>query len=279
MYIWIDVLIIVVVLLYAYGGYRQGFLRLIVDLLGLVISFVVALKYYSFAGTVLTGWGLNPNLAKPIGFFVLWTLIKIIFWLLTILLFHYLPSLIHENKINRFLGVIPGAVKGLIIVAVFLIIIMILPFSSSVKDLLSGSRVAGGLIKSTAKVENQMETIFGQLNNTLTFIGTVQENDGSTQLNFKTDNFEIDAESESEMVDLVNQERAKAGLQSLVVDPLIRNVARAHSMDMLQKGYFAHEDPFGQTPYDRMMNAHVTFRVAGENLALAPTIDLAHIGL
>lgn len=279
MFTWIDFLIIVIILLYAYGGYRQGFLRLIVDLLGLVISFVVALKYYNFAGTIFTSWGLNPNLAKPIGFFALWTIVQITFWLLTILIFHYLPGLVQENKVNRYLGTLPGALKGLIIVAVFLIIIMILPFSASVKGLLSSSKVAGGLIKATAKVENQMETIFGQLNNTLTFTGTIQENDGTTALNFHTDKFEINQDAELKLVGLVNEERAKFGVKPLVVDLLIRNVARAHSMDMIQKGYFAHDDPSGLTPYDRLMNAHVTFRMVGENLALAPTIELAHIGL
>jgi len=279
MFTWIDILIIVVILLYIYGGYRQGFLRMFVDILGIFISFILALKYYSLAGEVFVGWGLNQNLAKPIGFFVLWTIAQIIFWGLTVLLFHYIPSILHDNRINKILGTIPGAFKGLIIVAIFLIILMILPFSTKVKNALSQSSVSGYLIRASAKIENQMETVFGQINNTLTFIGPVPADNGVSQLDFRTNNFQNNQDGEQAMLDLLNQERIKNGLSPLIMDPLIRNVARSHSMDMLQRGYFDHNDLSGATPSDRLMLAHATFQVAGENLALAPSIDLAHIGL
>ena len=48
---------------------------------------------------------------------------------------------------------------------------------------------------------------------------------------------------------------------------------------MFQQGYFAHIDPNGVSPFDRMRNGDITFRAAGENLALAPTVDVAHDGL
>jgi uncharacterized protein YkwD len=81
------------------------------------------------------------------------------------------------------------------------------------------------------------------------------------------------------MLELLNQERVRAGLQPLVRDPTIDAVARAHSVDMLQRGYFAHETPDGRTPFDRMRAGNVQFSAAGENLALAPTVALAHQGL
>ena len=276
---WIDFLIMAVILLYAWSGYRQGFLRLLVDILGIVISFIVGLKFYNLFGEIFIGWGLNPNLAKPIGFFALWTIVQIIFWILTIILFHYIPTLFHQNRYNKIFGIIPGFFKGVMIVAIFLIILMILPFSSIVKDKLSQSVVSGYLIRATAKIENQMENVLGELNNTLTFVGPVQETDGTSKLNFQTDKFAIDEEAENEMLVLINEERLKNGLAPLLINPLIRNVARSHSMDMLQKGYFAHENLAGQTPAERMVLAHVIFKVAGENLALAPSVDLAHIGL
>jgi len=271
--------IILIVLLYGYAGYRQGFLKMFVDILGIAISFILALKYYNVMAVLFTAWGLNSNLARPIGFFALWTIVQIIFWLLSIVIFHYVPKYINERKINRILGILPGLIKGIMIVGIFLIIILILPFSNSTKTSLSKSYVSGYLIRQTAQAESQMAVVLGQLNNTLTFIGTAPESDGITQLNFKTSDFSIDQQKEDEMLQLVNYERQKAGLQPLVMDNLIRNVARAHSMDMVQKGYFAHQDLSGVTPYERMVLANVNFKIAGENLALAPTIDLAQIGL
>jgi uncharacterized protein YkwD len=48
---------------------------------------------------------------------------------------------------------------------------------------------------------------------------------------------------------------------------------------MFARGYFAHDSLDGRTPFDRMRDANVRFLVAGENLALAPTLSLAHTGL
>lgn len=280
MFNWIDFLIILIILLYAYSGYRQGFLRMLVDIIGIVISLIIALKFYNLVAEIFTGWGLNQYLAKPIGFFVLWVITQVIFWLIAMMIFHYVPTNLHSKKINKFLGIIPGIFKGLIIVGIFLIVFLVLPFSSTVKNQLTSSLIGGNLIKSTAKVENQMEVVLGQFNNTLTFVGTTVSKPGeTTKLNFSTDKFEIDADGENEMLTLLNQERAKNNLLPLKIDVLIRNVARAHSMDMVQKGYFAHEDLAGLTPADRMTLSHVAFQVAGENIALAPSIDLANIGL
>lgn len=81
------------------------------------------------------------------------------------------------------------------------------------------------------------------------------------------------------MLDLINAERAQAGLAPLAADPEMQAVARAHSVDMLRRGYFGHNTPEGRTPFDRIDAAEITYRTAGENLALAPTLALAHSGL
>ena len=124
-----------------------------------------------------------------------------------------------------------------------------------------------------------MENILGRLNNTLTFYGVSPEHDGITKLSFQTNQISIDEASENQMLILINNERTKAGLAPLKMDILIRNVARTHSMDMLRNGYFSHDDLSGKTPLERMNDANVIFNGGGENLALAPTMNLAQIGL
>ena len=78
---------------------------------------------------------------------------------------------------------------------------------------------------------------------------------------------------------MINRERIAAGLKPLAPDPELTEVARRHSADMFARGYFAHETPEGRDPFDRMREANVRFLTAGENLALAPTVQVAHIGL
>jgi uncharacterized protein YkwD len=81
------------------------------------------------------------------------------------------------------------------------------------------------------------------------------------------------------MLDMVNKERTKQGLQPLKPDPELTNVGRTHSKDMFARGYFAHVNPEGKDPFDRMKEAHVNFYAAGENLALAQTLEIAHTNL
>ncbi|OHB05319.1 MAG: hypothetical protein A3A26_01895 [Candidatus Zambryskibacteria bacterium RIFCSPLOWO2_01_FULL_47_14] len=88
-----------------------------------------------------------------------------------------------------------------------------------------------------------------------------------------------DREAEQEIFSMVNVERKKAGLEDLVWDEEMAEVARAHSLDMWQRQYFAHENPDGETPLDRLLEDEIMLEKAGENLALARTIARAHKGL
>ncbi len=49
----------------------------------------------------------------------------------------------------------------------------------------------------------------------------------------------------------VNEERTAHGLEELAFDDELRDVARSHSEDMAERGYFAHDDPDGNTVVDR----------------------------
>jgi uncharacterized protein YkwD len=74
-------------------------------------------------------------------------------------------------------------------------------------------------------------------------------------------------------------QKEKRGLQPLKSDPELTNVARNHSRDMFERGYFSHYTPEGKDPFDRMKAANVQFVAAGENLALGQTLPICHQGL
>jgi uncharacterized protein YkwD len=88
-----------------------------------------------------------------------------------------------------------------------------------------------------------------------------------------------DPAAEERMLELLNGERTRVGLRPLVADDRLREVARAHSLEMFQLDYFSHDSPNTGSPFDRMRAAGITFVVAGENLAFAPNVDAAHQGL
>ncbi len=84
---------------------------------------------------------------------------------------------------------------------------------------------------------------------------------------------------EQQMLNRVNQERAKVGLSALKVDMQLVKLARMKSKDMIDKNYFDHNSPTYGSPFDMMKTYGVNFRTGGENLACAPTVERAHTGL
>jgi uncharacterized protein YkwD len=68
--------------------------------------------------------------------------------------------------------------------------------------------------------------------------------------------------------DKTNEARVQNGLAPLAWDPLLCRMARMHSEDMAQRGYFAHETPEGLEPKDRGRALGILhFRVLAENIA------------
>jgi uncharacterized protein YkwD len=70
----------------------------------------------------------------------------------------------------------------------------------------------------------------------------------------------------SEVLALVNRARERAGCDPLVADAGLAAVARAHSADMRDRDYFAHDTPEGLSPFDRADQAGVGYARA-ENIA------------
>ena len=70
-----------------------------------------------------------------------------------------------------------------------------------------------------------------------------------------------------EMVKLVNQERAWAGLPELRHADDARDVAASRSLDMAAGGYFDHYSPAGIGPVQLLEERGVPFRVMAENIA------------
>ncbi|HEX6506524.1 MAG TPA: CAP domain-containing protein [Chloroflexota bacterium] len=70
------------------------------------------------------------------------------------------------------------------------------------------------------------------------------------------------------MLSLINSDRHAAGLAPLHAGRHLARLALAHSIDMADHGYFSHITPRGASPYDRMAQAGIHFRAAGENIGV-----------
>jgi uncharacterized protein YkwD len=187
---------------------------------------------------------------------------------------------VHAAGANKALGVVPGLVNGLINATVVSLIVLTLPLFDGVTASARDSAIASRLSAPAEWLEARLAPIFDPaVRRTLQALTVQPESRTMVPLRFKVASPMVRTDLEARMLDMVNAERATQGLKPLKPDPELAEVARAHSRDMLARGYFSHVTPDGKDPFDRMRQANVRFLAAGENLALARTLAGAHQGL
>jgi uncharacterized protein YkwD/uncharacterized membrane protein required for colicin V production len=288
---WIDIAILLVIAWHIADGVRRGFVAALVDLAAFVVSLVVALTGYVQLGEwAAARWNLPSLLARPLAFGAIWIVTGLVVSLFGRIIGAPFSMLIRATGLDAILSIVPSGLKGLIVAGVVVTVILSVPplpeglpgqqGFAFVRESMQDSQLATELVERTAVLDRVAREVIGEpISETLTLLTVRPENGERVPLNFRIENPPIDEPSEARMLELLNQERIRAGLPALVRDPAIDEVARAHSIDMLERGYFAHEAPDGRTPFDRMRDGNVQFTTAGENLALAPTVALAHQGL
>ncbi len=93
-----------------------------------------------------------------------------------------------------------------------------------------------------------------------------QESQRSSQAPAKVENGAT-SNYEEKVVQLVNEERAKEGLDPLTMHNRLSDLARMKSQDMADKGYFSHTSPTYGSPFDMMKQYDFSYSAAGENIA------------
>jgi len=76
---------------------------------------------------------------------------------------------------------------------------------------------------------------------------------------------------QKKVVELVNAERAKAGLKPLKMNTELNKVATTKSQDMAKNNYFSHTSPTYGSPFDMMKKFGISYKTAGENIAMGQT--------
>lgn len=278
----LDAFIIIVFIFYVYSDSRRGFLCLTADLIGIVIVFIVASSSYMVvANFISVNFNLETPLAQSMSFLGIWLICQMAFYGLSRIILFHTSNKIKESKANRYLAILPAIAKGIILLVVVIILVMTLPFDPQIKTALSESFIAALTTKYAVGAESKMEQFTGSPTQAMAKLNTLllATPDETTVLDFSTNSMAIDTVAEQTLLTKINAERQKAGEVPLTEDLLIRNVARAHSRDMLANGYFYHTSKTGLTLFDRFVRANVNFLAAAENIALAPTADLIHTGL
>ena len=278
---WIDVLLIVLFLIAIFSGFRRGFIAGSLDLLTWAGSFILSFLFYPYTArgleklfTSLGAWLL------PVAFIVTLLVARVILGLISSRIIRAIPKDARRNTVNRILGLIPGAINGWICAVVLSALFLSLPLKDGITQEARDSRLANKLGMQSEWANKKLAPVFDEaVRQTMNSLTVHPSSHETVDLHFKYENPQVRPYLEVQMLELVNKERAKEGLPALKADPELSRVARAHSRDMFARGYFAHQNLDGKSPFDRMRAAGVKFRNAGENLALAQTLEIAHVNL
>jgi len=278
----VDVLLAVVILLVVFNGYRRGFILGFLDLLGWIFCLLAALRFYRpVSGWLSTYFHPWPDVwTRPIAFILVGVFAGVIVQLIGRALLRNLSEKTHEHPTNRFFGILPGLANGLITAALLATLLLSLPLNEGLRERARDSALVNRLAGYTERLEAALQPVFSEaIAETLNMLTVRPESHERVNLPYRVPVSRPRPDLEAAMLQLVNSERAAAGLKLLAPDPELTEVARKHSADMFARGYFAHDTPEGRDPFDRMREAGVRFTTAGENLALAPSVRVAHTGL
>lgn len=284
---WVDFVILSAFVFYIFEGIRRGFIEQTLELVGFFITIFLAIASYHWFGAIIADkTGLQTSAAESMAFIITWFFYQVIFSIALRLGYPHIPSKFRNTLPNKLAGLVPAILKGIVLVSVILTVVVSLPVPAKLKSEINGSILGSQFVKNSSTVDYYTSKIIGNdLKSSLTFLTVPAQTEEiiapneTVDLKFTTDQTTVDQVSEQKMFELVNQERVKLGFKPLIFDEKLAATGRKHNVDMFNRGYFAHENPDGLSPFDRMERDGIIFKIAGENIAYAPSVDLAHSGL
>lgn len=278
---YIDLIIIGVLIFFLFEARRLGFWIILVDFFSFLASLVIALIFYgSLADLLKNHLQLGRSISNAIGFLILSIIAEGALVLVLTRSVSKIPEKFKRNKWLNYLAIFPAIGETIVLSAFFLTLVLSFPISPQIKKDISDSLVGGTFVRETSTLESRLSEIFGGIvEDSLTYLTVEPESKESIVIPVTEVKLSVDESSELVMLHLINEERKKVGASELSLRQELVPVAREHAEDMWKRSYFGHYSPEGKDVGDRLESVHVEYRVAGENLALSPTTQIAHKGL
>lgn len=268
---WLDTVVLFLILFQLLLGFQQGFALGLLSLVGYALALAAILLAAPWLATWAHQqwhWPLTPVVL--ISAVILLVVIRFATGWVIAGLHLKLERRPRVRQANRRLGLLPGAVW-----AYLSALLLTWLYSGFAGPLPAHSPIATRLLATGEKPMNAVVSrLPGGLPNIVLMPGGWEVIAGDSPNAHVPPN-----QLEKQMLVLVNQERTKRGLKPLKWDDKLAEVAHRRCNDMLAHSYFAHEDPQGKTVVDVARKVGVGYFVIGENLAFAPTLDIAHHGL
>lgn len=281
----VDLLIVAGLAVAVVEGYRAGFIATVFGLMTWLVGLVLAFAGHRVLGSVLeAGLGLALPVSRAVAFVLILVAAELAFALLGRVGLSRVLRAVRAHRVARALdrvaGIVPSVARALVVIAVSLAALVVLPVPADVRLAIDGSRLGSALVAEVAAFQPRLERLLGTTGEDGLLLVTKLSADEQQQLQLPEGLATApDPDAERQLFELVNEERLARGLRALELDPRLVPVARAHATEMFQLRYFGHVSPVTGTPFDRLNRAGIAYARAGENLAYAQSVTIAHRGL
>ncbi len=282
----IDSVVVAGLALVLWRGYRRGVLMSAASLVVLVAGAVIGYRAGPIGQTMVESWtGSSPAASRIITSAVVFVAVVVVGRLL---ISRILTLLGPARIFDRLAGAALSAIGFLLVVG-----IAVLAASTSVypvptvEDALQQSRFVALVNAQAPEVTPAISRLLGD-RDLESYLNLLQLVGGSLLIVDGEDRVDITAAGDtpvrqhdqaSELFDRLNLLRVDRGQAPLEWSSALADVAAGHGAEMYRSGYFSHSSDVTGRVEDRLASAGLLFRVAGENLALNPTVDGVHRGL
>ena len=284
----IDLFFIVFLGALAVRGWTRGFVREFVDIVGLVLGIILAFRMAPLIGGVVSAMsGMSTDGGRLVAGVLVFSAAIVGLILLS-------------RTVDRRIGVgVLGTADaaggstiavlwGVFLLTVCLTVAAVVPLPERVDAWVRGSPISRVLTDPNGAPQKVFARLAGD--RIVLSLLSLQEVLGERRVIIGPDDtIEIppanpgdlapDAVSADDVYQRLNRARVDEGLDPLAWSDALAEVAEGHAYDMYLNGFFSHTSPTTGSLVDRLRAVGLTYRVAGENLALAATPEEVHDGL
>ena len=155
----LDLILVILFLLFIINGYKDGFIEQISVILGIVISFYFAIRFYPEMEVLLVPYfDIPQRLLEFISFALIFIILNILIHLLAEGLKSIL-DLLFLKSLDQLMGAFLGLIKGVLILYLLILFINQIPYTK-VRNIVNNSIIAKYFLDMSPKIQNSLENFF-----------------------------------------------------------------------------------------------------------------------
>lgn len=278
---YIDLIIIIVIFYYGYLSLKHTFWNIFSDLISFVSSIAVSVVLFRYVSRFISlNFNLNIQASNLIGFIFIAIVLEFLISNFIYFLINRFPEKLKQPKLLNKFSIAVGFLQGLMMCIFFINLVYYLPIKPNIKIDIESSKIAKYILFRNQNVQEVYEEVFDpNIFNSLSYLTVKPEEGKRISLDIRRLSLKSDQFSEKAMLDKINNERSSLAITKLTYSQDLSLVAQEYAQDMWERKYFSHYSPEGQDVGDRLKRYKIKYTFAGENLALAPSVEIAHKGL